>query len=105
MMMEMIMAENIDDTPFGRPVSESRGPEQPDSVATMGGYGGGVYGGGGFGGVGPPVPDKETDSEDSKPPAMRYGGYYGGYGMGSYRRVERPEDPNRADDGSPENRP
>jgi hypothetical protein len=73
--------------------------DELDTEPMMGGYGGG-----GFGGVGPPVPDKESDSEDSNPPAMGYGGYYGGGYGGGYRRVERPENPNSADDGSPENR-
>ncbi|MBW8039281.1 MAG: sigma-70 family RNA polymerase sigma factor [Planctomycetes bacterium] len=109
MMMEMIMAE---DTTAARPAVSTTAPprsDEPDTEPMMGGYAGGGYGGGGFGGVGPPVPDKETDSEDSKPPAMGYGGMgYGGMGGGyggGYRRVERPEDPNSPDAKSPENRP
>jgi len=104
MMMEMMLAENMADGPPGRPVSEPRGPEQPDSDAPVGGYGG--YAGGGYGGGvgGPPAPDKETDSEDSNTPAMGYGGYYGGGYGGSYR-AEEPEDPNSPDANSPENRP
>ncbi len=86
MMMEMIMAENTDDAPPDKPISEPRGPEQPDSAAPVGGYGGGYYGGG-IGGVGPPVPDKETDSEDSNTPAMGYGGYGGSYDYGYYRDI------------------
>lgn len=89
MIMEMIMAENTDDAPS----------DEPDTEPMMGGYGGGNFVGG-IGGIAPPVPDKETGSEDINITAMGYGGYGGGY-----RRVERPEDPNSADDNSPENRP
>ncbi|HUS72131.1 MAG TPA: sigma-70 family RNA polymerase sigma factor [Sedimentisphaerales bacterium] len=103
MMMEMMLAE---ETTAARPAVSTTAPphsDEPDTKPMMGGYGGGGYGGGGMGGVGPPVPDKETDSEDSNPPAMRYGGYYGG-GYGGYRAKE-PEDPNSPDANSPENRP
>jgi len=99
MMMEMIMAE---DTTATRPALSTTAPplsDEPDTEPMMGGYAGGYYSGG-IGGVRPPAPDKETDSEDTNTPPMGYGGYGGGY-----RRVERPEDPKRADDGSPENRP
>ena len=105
MMMEMIFAE---DTTAAHPAVSTTAPprsDEPDNEHMSGGYGGGHYGGG-IGGVGPPLPDKETDNEDSIPPAMGYGGYGGGYGMmGGYRRVEKPEDPNSPDANSPENRP
>lgn len=102
MMIEMMFAE---DTTAARPAVSTTAPprsDEPDTEPMMGGYAGGGYGGGGFGGVGPSVPDKESDSEDSNPPAMGYGGFGGGGYGGGYRRVERPEDPNSADDGSPE---
>jgi RNA polymerase sigma factor (sigma-70 family) len=104
MMMEMIMAEN---TTAARPAVSTTAPprsDEPDTKPMMGGYGGGYYSGG-IGGVGPPAPDKETDNEDSIPPAMGYGGYYGVSYGGGYRRAEEPEDPNSPDANSPENRP
>jgi len=74
MMMEMIMAENTDDAPPDKPVSESRGPEQPDTEPMMGGYGGNpeplVYGGYAPAYGTSRVKDtKESDSPDSNTPA------------------------------------
>jgi RNA polymerase sigma factor (sigma-70 family) len=88
-MMEMMLAENKADMPPDKSVSEPRAPEQSDSDAPEDVFVGGL-----------PMPDKETDSEESKPPVMGYGGY----GGGAYR-VKRPEAPNSPDDNSPENRP
>lgn len=93
-MMEMMLAENKADMPPDNSVSKPRAPEQSDSDATEDDFVDGT-----------PMPDTKTDSEDSNPPAMGYGGYgYGGYGGGAYR-VKRPEAPNSPDDNSPENRP
>jgi RNA polymerase sigma factor (sigma-70 family) len=116
MMMEMIMAE---DTTAAHPVVSTTAPplsDEPDGESIMGGYDGGGYGMMGGYRTSAEMPEK-PDIEDSNTPVMGYGGYggggyggnpesldYGGYG-GGYRRVERPEDPNSADDGSPENRP
>jgi RNA polymerase sigma factor (sigma-70 family) len=69
-MMEMMLAENKADTPPAEAITAPPRSDEPDIEPKLVGYDGG-----GYGGIGSPVPDKETDSEDSNTPVMGYGGY------------------------------